>query len=599
MSAIKIAQVTAADITVKKLLLPLITRLRSEGYEVHSVCSDGKYVSELKSQGYTIHVINIDRKIAPFSNLKSLLDLYRLMKEEQFDVVHVHTPIAAVLGRIAAWLARTPIIIYTAHGFYFHENMNRRARTLVVWMEKLMCQITDLVFTQSNEDAVTAIREHICAKSKVICIGNGVDIKQFSSSEGNKQDFGLTAQDKVVGFVGRVVREKGIVELIESMKMVVAAVPDAKLVVVGDTLASDRDQECKKVVNDLLQQNDLASHVVFAGFREDIPRVMASFDVYVLPSYREGMPRTIIEAMASGKPVVATNIRGCREEVVEGKTGLLVPVNDSTELAKAIIKIISNPDLACEMGAEGKRRAGELFDENLVLDKQVKAYSQIVKQKFSPQPASLKEEAGQNMQHILKRSTDIIISLVSLTILLIPFTLIGILVKIDSRGPVFFKQERVGKNGKSFLIWKFRTMVDGAIKQGLGVTVAKGDSRITRMGKLMRGGIDELPQLINVLKGEMSIVGPRPTLRYQVELYDDFQKRRLLVKPGITSLAVVKGRNFLSWKERIDFDVWYVEHWSFLLDIKIIIGTFWAVLVTRKGVYGAEGINDDFLAKST
>ena len=139
-------------------------------------------------------------------------------------------------------------------------------------------------------------------------------------------------------------------------------------------------------------------------------------------------------------------------------------------------------------------------------------------------------------------------------------------------------------------------MVEGAPEKGLRLNVSRNDSRITRVGKVLRNlGLDELPQLINVLRGEMSLVGPRPTLRYQVEQYDEFQLQRLLVRPGITSLAVVSGRNLLSWRERIELDVWYVTHWSLWLDAKIILKTLWAVLVTRRGVYGAEGVNDDFL----
>jgi lipopolysaccharide/colanic/teichoic acid biosynthesis glycosyltransferase len=140
-------------------------------------------------------------------------------------------------------------------------------------------------------------------------------------------------------------------------------------------------------------------------------------------------------------------------------------------------------------------------------------------------------------------------------------------------------------------------MVVGAIDQGLGVTVEKNDARITRVGNFLRNwGLDELPQLINVLLGQMSLVGPRPTLAYQVEQYDNEQLKRLWMKPGITSLAVVKGRNSLSWPERIRYDVLYVEQWSFWLDVKILVQTLWVVLITRKGVYGEDGVNDDFNA---
>jgi lipopolysaccharide/colanic/teichoic acid biosynthesis glycosyltransferase len=190
------------------------------------------------------------------------------------------------------------------------------------------------------------------------------------------------------------------------------------------------------------------------------------------------------------------------------------------------------------------------------------------------------------------------LSALSLVLLSAPFILIAIAIKIESPGPVFFRQERAGKDGKPFLIWKFRTMIDGAINLGLGVTVAKNDDRITRVGKHLRDlGLDELPQLINVITGEMSIVGPRPTLLYQVENYDDFQRQRLLMQPGITSLAVIEGRNLLTWVERIQLDVKYIKNWSLRLDAQIILRTFWSVLIKRRGIYGSGGVNDAFLGK--
>jgi len=200
-------------------------------------------------------------------------------------------------------------------------------------------------------------------------------------------------------------------------------------------------------------------------------------------------------------------------------------------------------------------------------------------------------------QLILKHLIDILLSLIGLVLLAMPFAIIAVAIKLDSKGPVFFRQERVGKDGRSFKVWKFRTMVVGAVQQGLGHNVAKDDSRITRIGAVLRNwGLDELPQLINVFVSEMSLVGPRPTLRYQVERYNDFQQRRLKMKPGITSLAVVSGRNALSWKERIRLDVWYVKQWSLWLDIKILFKTLWTVLVTHEGLYGEDGVNDTFVA---
>lgn len=199
-------------------------------------------------------------------------------------------------------------------------------------------------------------------------------------------------------------------------------------------------------------------------------------------------------------------------------------------------------------------------------------------------------------QNFLKRQIDFWIAIVGLIVLSPGFLIISILIKIDSLGPVFFRFERTGKNGEKFKPFKFRTMAKGAIAKGLKYTVSKNDDRITRIGKFLRKwGIDELPQLINVLIGEMSLVGPRPTFSYQTEKYNDFQKKRLLVKPGITSWAMVHGRNLLSWEERIKYDVWYAENWSVLLDVKILFKTIYLIFIKKEGVYGKDGVNDPFV----
>jgi lipopolysaccharide/colanic/teichoic acid biosynthesis glycosyltransferase len=196
---------------------------------------------------------------------------------------------------------------------------------------------------------------------------------------------------------------------------------------------------------------------------------------------------------------------------------------------------------------------------------------------------------------ILKRVIDIFGALAGLIISAPIFLIVAILIKIDSRGNVFFRHERIGRNGMPFYPFKFRTMVENAINRGLGVTVAENDERITKVGKFLRKwGIDELPQLINVLAGEMSLVGPRPTLMYQVEKYNAFEKKRLLVKPGLAGWALIHGRNSLTWDERIKYDVWYAENWSLGLDFKIMFMTLYLIFIKQEGVYGKGGVNDSF-----
>jgi lipopolysaccharide/colanic/teichoic acid biosynthesis glycosyltransferase len=167
---------------------------------------------------------------------------------------------------------------------------------------------------------------------------------------------------------------------------------------------------------------------------------------------------------------------------------------------------------------------------------------------------------------------------------------IAIAIKLERGGPILFRQERIGRHGRPFDIVKFRTLVDAPPRDPADYLISASDPRIGRVGAfLRRWSLDELPQLWNVLRGDMSIVGPRPTLRYQVELYDDFQRRRLEVLPGVTGWAQISGRNELSWPERIKLDVWYVDHRSFLLDLLILARTT-ATLFKPSSIYNdAQG----------
>jgi sugar transferase EpsL len=189
------------------------------------------------------------------------------------------------------------------------------------------------------------------------------------------------------------------------------------------------------------------------------------------------------------------------------------------------------------------------------------------------------------LQLMLKRIFDLVVSGAALILLLPVIAAIAFAIKLDDGGPVLFVQERVGKGGKSFRAYKFRTMVIGAEDIGLGLAVRKNDERITRVGHVLRRWtLDEIPQLFNIVSGEMSTVGPRPTVMSQVARYTLFQRRRLEVQPGMAGWAWIHGRNRLPWDKRIELDVWYVDHWSFWLDLKILF-------LTVSKVFKREGIS--------
>jgi lipopolysaccharide/colanic/teichoic acid biosynthesis glycosyltransferase len=188
----------------------------------------------------------------------------------------------------------------------------------------------------------------------------------------------------------------------------------------------------------------------------------------------------------------------------------------------------------------------------------------------------------------VSRVLDVVLGAVLLVVASPLLALAALAIRLESGGPVFYRQLRVGKDGEQFELWKLRTMVRGAEAMGAGIYVLEGDTRITRVGRLLRRfSLDELPNLVNVLRGEMAVVGPRPTVQEQVDRYTDRQRRRLEVRPGITGWAQINGRTSLPWPERIELDVWYVEHRSLRLDLRILARTA-RMLATGHGLYSED-----------
>lgn len=196
--------------------------------------------------------------------------------------------------------------------------------------------------------------------------------------------------------------------------------------------------------------------------------------------------------------------------------------------------------------------------------------------------------------YVFKCLSDFLLAILIFQISLPILLLIAFAIKLDSAGPVFFLQERLGKDGKKFMIYKFRTMVDGAINMGNGLHTHEKDTRITKVGSILRKtSLDELPQILNILKGDMSFIGPRPPVTYYPREYDeyiDFQRTRFKVKPGITGYAQILLRNSASWNKRIELDVTYVNKMSLTFDIYIFFKTIWVVLA-QENIYDSKNKN--------
>lgn len=379
----KIVQIAAIEMTHIKLLKALNESSVAQGFEVHCVSTFGTQQKEVENQGVYYHNIKIDRKINPVNNFKSILQMVKLFKKIKPDLVHVHTPVAAVLGRIAAKIAGVPTIIYTAHGFYFHEGMSLRKYQFYFNVEKLIGRyFTDYIFTQSEEDYHTAVQYKFLKASKkdnYLHISNGIDMdRQFNielidpgKTKQLKQKLNIKSNDIVVSFIGRLVKEKGILDLLESYDKLVSE--NVKFIIIGDLPESERDNETVKLISKYRKEEN----IIFTGQVTNINEYLAISDIYCLPSYREGMPRSIIEAMCMKNAVIATDIRGSREEVINNETGYLVPLQASMYIANKIDELVNDKNKLNKFKESGYIRAKKNYNEINVVQKQLDIFNKV------------------------------------------------------------------------------------------------------------------------------------------------------------------------------------------------------------------------------
>jgi len=375
----RIAHITTVDQSVRFLLLNQLLYLREQGYEIETVCANGQWVAAVRSRGIPVHTITMKRAVTPFSDLVALVRLYRLFRRERFDLIHTHTPKANFLGQLAAWLARVPRRVITVHGFYFYDGMPKWERRFYILLEKISSRCAHWIFSQNREDIATAIRERISPEWKLHFLGNGIDVDYFrhdrhlGAAVRLRSELGIPPGTPVVGIVGRLTLEKGYREFVEAAAIICAQHPGAHFVAIGP-----EDVISRSAIEKVMEELRPAPVLHFCGMQVDMPKFYAMMSVCVLPSHREGVPRALMEAAAMSLPAVATNIRGCREVVEPGRTGLLVPVRDARRLADAILELLGDPERARAMGEKARRKAEREFDERLVFVRVRDAYTQLM-----------------------------------------------------------------------------------------------------------------------------------------------------------------------------------------------------------------------------
>jgi glycosyltransferase involved in cell wall biosynthesis/GNAT superfamily N-acetyltransferase len=371
---LKVAHLTTVDLSLRYLVFPQLTSIVERGGKAIGISSPGPDVEALERAGIThIALRSSTRGMNLIADLRAAAELYRILKREAVDVLHTHNPKPGIYGRIVGRLAGVPIVVNTIHGLYATEDDPLAKRGLVYILEALASRFSDAELAQNPEDLELMLRLRLVPRSKISYLGNGVDLARFDPNRAKvdrdevRGEWGAGPDQVVIGIVGRLVAEKGYPELFEAFARLDR--DRYQLVVVGPDDPSKPDALDRTVV-----AAARAAGVRFLGMRTDVDRLYSGFDLFVLPSHREGFPRAAMEAAASGLPIIATDIRGCRQVVDDGKTGLLVPVRDSMALAGAIERLGSDPRLRSEMAAAGASKARAEFDEKRVVDTVLATY---------------------------------------------------------------------------------------------------------------------------------------------------------------------------------------------------------------------------------
>lgn len=374
---IRIAHVASLDLTHRFLLLPQLKRLRDEGYDVAAISAPGPHVPALESEGIRhIPLRHVTRAMDPVADARFAKELYDVFRRERFDLVHTHNPKPGVIGRPAARAAGVPVVVNTVHGYYATPEDRARRRIPVMALERAAARFSDLEFFQSKEDMSWALRSRLLPPSRARHLGNGIDLRRFAPPRDGssraaelRAELGIPEDAPVVGTVGRLVAEKGLRELLEAAVEVRGRFPEVRFLAVGPDDA---------VKADAMGVAEMNGQLICPGFRTDIEDLLSLMDVFVLPSWREGMPRSAIEAGAMARARILTDIRGCREVVRDGVDGLLVPVRDADALATSIIRLLADPRERERLGQHARKAAIERFDEERVGDEIVRGYHDLL-----------------------------------------------------------------------------------------------------------------------------------------------------------------------------------------------------------------------------
>lgn len=365
----RVLHVTTTDISLDLLLGPQLSAFRDAGMDVHTASAPGPHIEPLVDRGVTHHPLHRStRAMSVSADIGAVRELAEVIRRIRPDIIHLHNPKPGVYGRILGRVMRVPVVVNTVHGLYAQPTDRLGRRTVVYSLERIAAAFSHGELLQNPEDAAVLRRLRV-PSDRVHLLGNGVDLERFrpptaseliSDRAALRNQIGASEDDYLVLAVGRLVAEKGYRELLGAMQLMPQGpgLTPVKLVVIGPTEPDKEDG-----IDSATIESAEASGVRFIGFSAEVERWYRAVDAYVLASHREGFPRSAMEAAATGLPVIATDIRGCRQVVEPEVTGLLVPVRSPRALAAALGRAAQNPDLGRRWGQAGRAKAVREFDQ--------------------------------------------------------------------------------------------------------------------------------------------------------------------------------------------------------------------------------------------
>ena len=365
-------------------IILLTERLKASGFETILAsgveAKDEGNMNDLANQRgiKPITISHLKREVSLYHDFLAVIQLYKLIRKYKPHIVHAHTSKAGTLGRIAAWLARTPVTVFTLHGSYFHSHFSFLKTKLFVCVDRMLASVTDRIIAVSRQERLDILAQKIGNEQKVINIPLGLELDSFFNCDQYKgilrAELGIASEKKLIGIVARLTPIKNHYLFLDSAKIVLQSYKNAVFLIVGDG-------ELRQHLEEYAKSLGISDHVLFLGFRRDAPVIYADLDIVVLSSLNEGLPVTVIEGMASGKPIVATNVGGVAELLDDGKYGIIVPSSNPEELAKGMLEILNSPDKAKKMGELGRQSAMSKYSIDILTQNVINLYKQLLKEK--------------------------------------------------------------------------------------------------------------------------------------------------------------------------------------------------------------------------